>query len=342
MHQVEIPDMPFEKLRTWKQLENVTWSEMFENMALNLTVIEQYLKNIDDGVAINDNTMFTFYDMWINNFADNFKYFKDSKPFESLMVRDGSALILGAGPSLEGKWDLVKQFKGDIFCCDILLKECLEHNIIPTYVTAIDGLPRVADYFRSEVVQKHIGDIKAILATMVDVEVTELVKNRYFIHPQIDQPERANPPSVTRFMLSLNKVYDTPIPTCSVLGNVGMASWLYANLLNYSEIVLLGIDLGFKSHDGKIDLNDSPTFAGMRKKQLDGEMSEVEVLSCFREKVNKFGNLVFTDMIKGTYVNTAEGFIGRKVLNKTIQCGEWAFVDNCKCMLFEDYIKRQL
>ncbi len=53
------------------------------------------------------------------------------------------AIILGAGPGVTPRWDLIKASRGKavLFACDVMLEPCLARGIVPDYVCTIERVP---------------------------------------------------------------------------------------------------------------------------------------------------------------------------------------------------------
>jgi hypothetical protein len=194
---------------------------------------------------------------------------------------NGAALVIVGGPSLHRKDPvpriLASGFKGKVVVADGSLGYSLRKGLVPDYLISVDPHPyRIVrwfgdpdlerrpkdDYFSRqdldpehwkdevrqnqqllELVNRHGPQIKAILATSVDVSVTERCHQAgmqlFWWNPLYDDGESSE--SISRKLFESNG-----IPCMVTGGNVGAAAWIFAHsILRKKHVGLLGMDLGY-------------------------------------------------------------------------------------------------
>lgn len=204
-----------------------------------------------------------------------------------------SALVVSAGPSVHrrGQIDLLKQnpFPGSLVAVDGSLIKCLKNGIVPDYVLTLDPHPtRVVrwfgdpnfeehtkhdDYFNRqdldvefrknsikqnqdniELINKYAPQIKLVIASSAPPTVTKRAQeagfDMYWWNPLVDNPQEKD--SITRRLYEINR-----LPCFNTGGNVGTASWVFANsILKIKNTALIGVDLGYY-HDTPIEMTQT-------------------------------------------------------------------------------------
>ena len=194
--------------------------------------------------------------------------------------RPASSVVVGAGPSLHRRNPATTLrdagYTGAVVACDSALGYCLRNGLVPEYMVTVDphpyrmvrwlGDPHLEsrprdDYFLRqdldpfhqdevrandilmELVNQHGKNIKAIIATSVDIGVTERCLDAgmelYWWNPLYDDYDL--PDSYSR------KVYELTGAPCMVTGgNVGSAAFVFADVvLHPPKTALVGFDLGY-------------------------------------------------------------------------------------------------
>jgi len=202
-------------------------------------------------------------------------------PEQPLEQKDESALVIGAGPSIQRRDSISRivesGYKGTIVCADGALGHCLRGSLVPDYVVTVDphltrivrwfGDPEFSspvsdDMFRRQDLDRHLGvnevaanqemvelvnhygpKMKVIIATSASQKVTQRC-----IEAGIDMywwnplfDDFDEPGSLTRRIFNLNKV-----PCMVSGGNVGTSAWVFAQaVLLKMEVGLVGMDFGY-------------------------------------------------------------------------------------------------
>lgn len=162
----------------------------------------------------------------------------------------GRILVVGAGPSFFDNKEKIKRWTGDIIASDRALIPLLELGIIPKFVVAADGVDHVAEYFRHPLVEKHKKGITAIFNTQIHpttVQVWGDVDRILWFNVALD--DMAQTKSLTRYLYHMTNDTVISVPW----GHVGGYCIGFAVLMGYSEIAVLGIELGFKESDNVMD-----------------------------------------------------------------------------------------
>ena len=183
---------------------------------------------------------------WMQNMGENLQVIRKGHDISEIPKQDKPAIIIGAGPSVKHeKLSLLRKWTGVVVCCDRMLVPLLKKRVVPHFVTSVDGSPKIAEFYRDALVQKHVHEIKCVLSvqtTHPDV-VKALPNDSMFWFTSIwDNP--FNQMSVTRIFHHLsNKTM------MSSLGNTGAAAWELSRYLHCNPIGLLGIDFAYESLD---------------------------------------------------------------------------------------------
>lgn len=191
--------------------------------------------------------------LWMNNFADNLLYVRDhpDEDLKNIEHHPGTAaMIIGAGPSVEkyGQLRLLhdRGFDGSIFVCDKMAKPCLDADIPFDYVVSIDGAPEVAQFFEGVRDHPHYRRAVALMNVATSHPDTSAACMRKALWPvywflgMLDDPNEAK--SLTRVLHYMSRSF-----MVQSLGNVGGTAWNLACLLEYSPLVLVGLDFGYSS-----------------------------------------------------------------------------------------------
>jgi hypothetical protein len=171
------------------------------------------------------------------------------KDIKDLPRFDGkSCLVIGAGPSVRRFRQLEvlakNGWKNPIICADRQLIPLLKRKIEPNIVVTVDGESVVQKFYHHPLVEKHKGDVKAVLcASTVHPDVVKRCPlEKYFFIPLWDNV--LNPTSLSRaFHLMTQK---TMLQT---YGNAGSCAFAVAYFLGADPIGLLGLDYAYFTDD---------------------------------------------------------------------------------------------
>lgn len=158
----------------------------------------------------------------------------------------GPALVIGAGPSLyENKHlDILAEqgFNGKIFAVSKVLKDILEHGIVPDYATFLDAAEEDTSFIDHDIVDEHADEITALMSVNIHPTTVERWRGkRRFYMGYIGEDAI---PNISHTIFLLTKAVN--ISTC---GNTGSAGWSLAAFLGHNPIVLIGMDLGWKNKE---------------------------------------------------------------------------------------------
>lgn len=308
----------------------------------------------DKNSVLTRNTLAKFYPQWMFSFLQNIKlgYLEEFGGTDHIPIVDEPYLILGAGPSLDKNMHLIKQFRGKILACDVILDKLLKHDIVPDYVMTLDGLPIVAKYFSTERVINRPRSISFVCATTAHPEVVNSwLKGKnpgfiYFYHPFLEDPNKT-------FSISGTMQLWAHKPVLLSGGNVGCTGWYLSFALKAAHSVMLGIDLAWWKEGmdddywkgkGKdvLDIRDLP----LSKDFLEGNPKATidELMALYKQVKNKFGYTVLTDYVKDAYKEanfSTMDQISKQQNFVTYQCSEYGILTPpvFDCMEFKDYLK---
>ena len=217
-------------------------------------------------------------DLWLHNFSRNIPDLIEGKSIKSLSVFDssnplkkneksyGSAIVIGAGPSLYEKNHLEllaeSDYDGTILLTDRMLRRCLKKGITPDkfskfFVLTIDPYLDTANFYDDQIIKKHGSSIKCILTTCASPDTVKICRKNdldiYWYHPLIDDFRKLE--SINKIMNIMSKSVLNPkgFPGLQTGGNVGTFSWVFSwAILGKSPTALIGLNLGYLG-DTKIE-----------------------------------------------------------------------------------------
>lgn len=161
---------------------------------------------------------------------------------ENYIRHNKPALIIGGGPSLETykHLDLLKEygFDGDIFVVGKELKNVIEHNIIPTYVGALDAEEFDTSFFDHDIIKKNMNKITAFFAVNIHPTTVNIWNGKkYFFSGYLSETDMPNISHTLHLITHTSQL--------SVAGNIGSCLYNIASFLGYNPIVTIGMDLSF-------------------------------------------------------------------------------------------------
>lgn len=321
----------YKKLRK-KKVENgfkeKSWREWLAFLVRDVRLVDRVADQIMK------NTGKTLRALWMRNFGDNLPLIKKN----CLTLRDlatdnpdGSAIVVGAGPSI---WNhnhlelLAKSgYDGCIIACDKMLVPLLKHEIIPEVVVSVDGHPTlVAKFYDHPLVRKYGSKIKVVLHGTVAKNVPEACKRAKMpIHWFLGISDACTENSTTVAMLwmTASKRNPTGIVSMTSGGNTGTASWVLAwHVLKKNPVALVGFDFGYPEgtpltetpyYSTFMDLDPDPTIAALKAQQYYEQfyhpVFKTKVLMCpvFKAYRQYFYELLDMTPPQLTTVNCTEG-----------------------------------
>ena len=198
----------------------------------------------------------------------------------------GRVLVVGSGPSFFDNIDKIKHWNGSIIVSDRSLIPLLEAGIVPQFVIAADGVDHVADYFKHPLVDKHKKDIIAIFNTQVHpLTVQAWGDFDRILWYNVGLDEMSTTKSITRYLYHMTNDTVISVPW----GHVGGYCIGFSVLFGFSEIVIIGIELGFKESDV---IEDTPYWNPYYKATCEEEIRRKYNMQNFvidsNEKVEQF------------------------------------------------------
>lgn len=176
--------------------------------------------------------------LWTKNTINNLSYIKDSKPLSALKTNK-TVLVVGAGESLEGSLNFIKDNRDKIFilCVDTALQTLLEVNIIPDLVLALEAqFYNLPDFYGTE--NREINIIYDLSSYTGVIE--KMKGNKYFVLTKY-----ADSSLLTHISLLTGE------PLLPPLGSVGITALYIALRLTNNNILTTGLDFSYqygKSH----------------------------------------------------------------------------------------------
>jgi len=336
-----------EVLKELKKLcidNDIKLSGLFKRVAIYQNLTGRLLslpEEANDEILLNSSMMDTLLPSWLNNVGENFDMIKDGKDVRGIPdMKNTPALVIGAGPTLYRNKHLEllaeKGFDGHIFATDAVLKDCLEHGIVPDYVIFVDPSEKIYPFIDHDIVDKYADKLTAIMNVIMHPSVVERWKGdimwyQVFIEEIIG-------PNVTFTLQQLT--HTTALMSAGHSASIG---WSTAAIKNYNPIVSIGLDLSFPPD---MSIEESRIFeyylksnAGNREKTLDA------LEECYKHYHHKFFNTdCYYEIIFGAYTECSKRIL--QTLNSTgiriINCTEGGTLEGegIECMWFADYLEK--
>lgn len=287
---------------------------------------------------------FAMVDLWLYNFARNIPDLLDGQSIRNLSVFDesnplsknekshGSAIVIGAGPSLYEKKHLEllsdSNYTGTILVTDRMLKPCLKKGITPDkfskfFVLTIDPYMNTVNFYDDELISKYGKQIKCVLSSCTSHDTVDICKKNgldiFWYHPLIDDYRKIE--SINKIMNLMTKSELNPkgYPGLQTGGNVGTFSWVFSwAILGNSPTALIGLNLGYlgdtkiedtQHYDELLQVCDGPEDVQKRYKKIHNPDLGCDVLL---DPVFDYYREAFLDLVKRTpswakTINATEG-----------------------------------
>ena len=153
-------------------------------------------------------------------------------------IKNYPAIILSAGPSLDGNILDIKDVKGRAFiiCVDAAVKTCVRNNIRPDIIVSVDP-----DYGK-EPLDNELGRELSLLTHIHGADDLLEVNNgrKFFLSGRDDYLEYI-----------FDKVFENKkqaIPILPTGGSVAHIAFSFAQILGFDKIILMGQDCGFPNN----------------------------------------------------------------------------------------------
>lgn len=333
-----------EDLKALKQLckkSDVSLDGLFQRLILYPNLTEQLLQfpsEITIPMVVDMATVQQKLPEWMNNIRENFEAIKTGKDAHGIPgVKNTPALIIGAGPSIykQKHLDLLAQkgFNGLIIATDCILKECLEHGIIPDYVVCLDASEKILDYFNHDIVDKYASKITAVMCIAVHPSVVKRWKGGICWYD--NYMDERYIPNVSHILSLLVKTKQF-----ATAGHVSSLGWALASSIGCNPIVLIGLDL---SYPASMPVKESVAYITYMK-SLKNKEQVLKILD--NHYHHKFFNTdcYFEQIFKAYTETTMKQFeLAEKNGIKVINCTEGGTLEGegVECMWFRDYLDSQ-
>jgi hypothetical protein len=196
--------------------------------------LEQRIKNEIDELIGDGLTIAGFASRWLKNFTKNIKtgcrIMLASSLFDSW---SGSAVVVGAGPSLDEALDEIEGKKEHVFIIstDAALKPVLARGIRPDLICSMDPQPCIVSHFEG-VPKDVLLNVPSVLSALSPPQVFSLFRRRYLFftrHPTtaLVLDDRFRGSAIMNF------------------GSVGSLAAAMAVRMGFSRVYLAGFDFSF-------------------------------------------------------------------------------------------------
>lgn len=222
--------------------------------------------------------------MWMENLARNMPLILEGKDIRDFLKCKGSAIVIGAGLSVE-KYDQLEtvsksgyglkpvgaSVKGTIIATDKMLKPCLRDGIVPDLVMTADGDPAVASFYdeiMNTLIQRNsfsnitFEKTKAVLNALTTHPdtVAKVPYDKFWYITPVDDPFSIR--SITRAIHFMTKK-----TILSSFGNVGGQAFNLACFLEADPVILVGLDCGYPPETPLEETSYYKTYAELAKRQ---------------------------------------------------------------------------
>jgi len=186
---------------------------------------------------VNQNTAKSLGEVITRNTIHNMKYILSSNTitdYDKVFPAEATAIIVGAGPSLDKNIDELKRAKGKsvIFATDTSLKYLFAHNIIPDYVVTLDSQKSMVHF--SDERWKTINLLCSIESNPILISSHKARKTFYNTGKYLEN-----------FYQSIGK---KQIKYTSG-GSVATACFSFCANIGFRKIVLIGQDLAYRGEE---------------------------------------------------------------------------------------------
>ncbi|MCD6122195.1 MAG: DUF115 domain-containing protein [Spirochaetales bacterium] len=222
------------KLNTIRRIQTIYLSRGYQLYREAYDSIEKALEETIEHYWQNRITLINMNSLWIKNIIDNLQYIYKCRDVSSLSIKK-PILIVGAGPSLEDNFNLIKQFREryTLISVDTALPILGSLNITPDYIFVLDAqLDNISDF----IPYKHPD---AALITDFTVHPTVFrkfnFKGTYIYHSSFAE---------FSFFKRMRE-YDILPLTIPPLGSVGGAAVYIALSLSTGPVFIAGLDFSY-------------------------------------------------------------------------------------------------
>jgi hypothetical protein len=306
-HLPKIPDEHFDAFNEIRNAHKETWAETFERFFNYQDWVDHLFnlpKKASDGDKVNASTVTHLLPMWLENLRRNAigdLEVPDIREIENSVAPGTHGLVIGAGPSLRSNNHLsilhdsafYKEHQGVIISTAHSLKDCLDADVIPDYMTMIDANPIMMDFIDHEIVDGYSKEITGIFSIETDPDVLERWKGaKLFFLTIVPSMTTPNVQTVISCLFPNITEFDC-------LANCGGFSWNIARYIGCNPITLIGMDLAFKPD---FPIKDTPYYGAFRPSyESEKEMTD----ACYQFHTHSFfGTNSYTDYVYNSFRET--------------------------------------
>ena len=317
---------------------DLTWKEFAHQLTLYPDIVEQALKlppEITANMLVDTTTLHNLIPLWLDNVRENFANIKDGLDIMDIPKNGGSALVIGAGPSLYRNHHLElladTGFDGVIFAADRVLTDCLDAGVVPDYVLMLDGSEKILPYIDRSIVDEH--PLSAIVCTTTHPSVVERWGGEIYWFTNSISEDIA--PNVAFFLHHLLKKTEL-----STAGHVSSVGWSVAHTMGCREIVLTGVDL---SYPMDMPLDKTPYYERYSR-AFDGDVDKIK--QCYTTYHHEYFNTdCYYDEVFKSYITSSMSHFAAALSTDTtiINATEGGAIEGegVDCMSFSDYLEKR-
>lgn len=246
-------------LKNSNNFNKISWSDFLTSITEN-NIIKSGLENV-----IEKNFYKQHYDEWVKNFSLNLNNIWNELSATELNknLNDQSAIVIGAGPSLQQNSHLEKisisNYQGSIICTDRSLIPALKAGITPDrfpnfFVVTIDPSIILKKFYDDDIVDKYGKKINGLFSTVIHPEVVGRARDSgikiHWMHALFDYHEGKKSFNQTSALMVRAKKHVNGLPAIQTGGNVGTSAWFVAwKILHTRNVCLLGINHSWDVND---------------------------------------------------------------------------------------------
>lgn len=321
------------------------WSQFFGYLNNYSNMMSQMLvlpPDISKTTLLGAGTALSLMPLWMDNLRDNFGAVQESPDIKDMTSVDGgTALLIGAGPSLYDNPSGTDHLEvlaesgfqdngGIVIATDRILKDCLEHGVVPDYFCVVDGSENILPFLDHEIIDQYRDEMEGVMCAMSHPDVVKRWKGKtYFYISDIAQELLPNV-AHTMSLLLRRTVINTG-------GHCGGFCWNLAVYLGCKTIGMIGMDLSYKTTFPIEQTAYYKQYANAHKND------SKKIVDCFRlYKHPFFGTGCYTDYVFDSYEESWRSWfklMGEKGV-RTINATEGGILEEeVECGWFKDFLQ---